>query len=93
MKIKTKINLKKKEQFGILPEAYEQELNKRYKHFEENINFIQAAELNSEQRMMLQKFIENNFKESLQQSGEQRQLEYLSIMSSTSSQINSTAPH
>ena len=32
---------------------------------------------------MLQKFIDNNFKESLQISGEQRQLEHLSIMSST----------
>ncbi len=67
-----------------MPDAYEQELNKRYKNFEDNICLIQSAELNNDQRMMLQKCIENSFKESLQITGEQRQLEYLSIMSSNS---------
>lgn len=70
------------EQFGILPDAYEKELNQRYKNFEENIELIQETDLNDEQQSMLQKYIEGSFKESLQLSGEQRQLEYLSIIHS-----------
>jgi hypothetical protein len=69
-------------------------MNKKYKTTEDNLSLIQSANLNQEQRMMLQKFIDNNFKETLQITGEQRQLEHLSIMSSTLvnpnvSQINS----
>lgn len=73
----------KKECFGSLPNQYEQEINKKFKITEDNLTLIQSANLNKEQCMMLQKFIDNNFKESLQISGEQRQLEHLSIMSST----------
>ncbi len=69
--------------FGVLPSQYEQEINKKFKITEENLNLIQSANLNQDQRIMLQKFIDNNFKEALQLSGEQRQLEHLSIMSST----------
>lgn len=76
---------KANEQFGILPEEYEQELNIRYKNFEENIDLIQSTDLNNEQQNMLQKFIETSFKEHLQMSGEQRQLEYLSIIHSNNS--------
>lgn len=72
-----------KECFGTLPNQYEQEINKKFKITEDNLTLIQSANLNKEQCMMLQKFIDNNFKESLQISGEQRQLEHLSIMSST----------
>jgi hypothetical protein len=36
--------------------------------------------LNQEQRIMLQKFIEMSFKDSLQMSGDQRQLDHLSII-------------
>lgn len=73
------------EQFGILPDNYENELTRRYKNFEENIELVQGTDLNNEQRNMLQKYIEASFKESLQVSGEQRQLEYLSIIHSNSS--------
>ncbi len=68
-----------------MPEAYEQELNRRYKNFEENIDLVQSTDLNPEQQQMLQKFVETSFKDSLQVSGEQRQLEYLSIIHSNSS--------
>jgi len=44
------------------------------------LNLIQTTSLNQEQRIMLQKFIEMSFKESLQLSGEQRQLDHLSII-------------
>lgn len=66
-----------------MPSQYEQEMSKKLKIAEDNLGLIQSANLNQEQRMMLQKFIDNNFKESLQMTGEQRQLEHLSIMSST----------
>ena len=58
-------------------------MNKKFKTTEDNLSLIQSANLNQEQRMMLQKFMDNNFKETLAITGEQRQLEHLSIMSST----------
>lgn len=73
------------DQFGILPEVYDVELNKRYKAFEDNISLVQSIDLNNEQRIMLQKFVEGSFKENLQLSGEQRQLDYLSIIHTNSS--------
>ena len=69
-----------KEQFGILPSQYEEELVSRSRVIEDNLNLIQTTSLNQEQRIMLQKFIEMSFKESLQLSGEQRQLDHLSII-------------
>ncbi len=69
-----------KEQFGILPSQYEEELASRSRVIEDNLNLIQTTSLNQEQRIMLQKFIEMSFKESLQLSGEQRQLDHLSII-------------
>lgn len=68
------------EVFGLLPVEYEQELNKRYLNIEENLNLIQTASLNAEQKIMLQKFLETSFKENLQLSGEQRQLDHLAII-------------
>ena len=47
---------------------------------DDNLNLIQTTSLNQEQRIMLQKFIEMNFKESMQISGEQRQLDHLTII-------------
>lgn len=83
-----------KEVFGNLPSEYEQELNKRYMNVEENLNLIQSATLNPEQKIMLQKFLETSFKESLQISGEQRQLDHLAIIyNNTNLQTNQTNSH
>jgi acetyl-CoA carboxylase alpha subunit len=71
--------------FGILPAEYEQELNKKYKNIEENLKLIQSTNLNQEQRIMLQKFIETSFKESLQITGEQRQLDHLALIQNNNS--------
>jgi acetyl-CoA carboxylase alpha subunit len=63
-----------------LPSQYEEELINRSRLIEDNLNIIQSTSLNQEQRIMLQKFIEMSFKESLQMSGDQRQLDHLSII-------------
>jgi hypothetical protein len=47
---------------------------------EENFNVIQSAGLNQEQKLMLQKFIDTAFKENIQMSGEQRQLDHLAMI-------------
>lgn len=61
---------------------YEQELTERYQILEINLELIQNANLNQEQKMMLQRFIETSFKESLQISGEQKQLDHLATITS-----------
>lgn len=82
------------EVFGVLPAQYEQELSKRYQTIEENLEIIQTSGLNQEQRLMLQKFIEQSFKESLQQSGDQKQLDQLALITNNlSNQINIHSPH
>jgi len=63
-----------------LPSQYEEELVNRSRLIEDNLNLIQSTSLNQEQRIMLQKFIEMSFKDSLQMSGDQRQLDHLSII-------------
>ena len=75
-----------KEQFGSLPIQYEQELNKRSRIIEDNLMLIQTTSLNQEQRIMLQKFIEMSFKDSIQISGEQRQLDHLTIINNNLNQ-------
>ncbi len=63
-----------------MPSQYEEELVNRSRLIEDNLNLIQSTSLNQEQRIMLQKFIEMSFKDSLQMSGDQRQLDHLSII-------------
>lgn len=83
-----------KEIFGLLPALYEQELSKKYQSIEENLELIQSSGLNQEQRMMLQKFIETSFKESLQISGDQKQIDHLSLITnSLANPNNSYSPH
>jgi hypothetical protein len=72
----------------MLPTEYEQELNKRYSNIEENLNLIQSASLTPEQRIMFQKFMETSFKENLQISGEQRQLDHLAIIYNNNNAAN-----
>lgn len=61
---------------------YEQELVKRYKMLEENLDLVQSTSMTQEQRILLQKFIEQSFKESLQLSGDQRELDHLALITS-----------
>ena len=63
-----------------MPTEYEQALKNQSKTFEDNLKTIQNADLNSEQRLLMQKYIENNFKDWLTQTGNIRQLEQLSII-------------
>jgi hypothetical protein len=76
--------------YGLLPQDYELELKKKYKKVEDNLTLIQSAGLTAEQQIMVQKFIEGSFKESVQLSGEQRQLDYLSIILNQSSLGNNS---
>jgi hypothetical protein len=59
---------------------------------EENIALVQSTSLTQEQRILLQKFIEQSFKESLQLSGDQRELDHLALITSnqTNPQSNQT---
>jgi hypothetical protein len=66
--------------FGKLPSQYEQELKRKYRNIDENLSLIQASGLSQEQKIMLQKFIETSFKDNLQMSGEQRQLDHLAMI-------------
>lgn len=66
-----------------MPPEYERELTERYQILEINLELIQNANLNHEQKMMLQRFIETSFKESLQISGEQKQLDHLATITNS----------
>lgn len=72
-----------------MPAQYELELSERYQILEQNLELIQTASLNQEQRMMLQKFIETSFKESSQLSGDQKQLDNLAIIMNNMNNQNS----
>jgi hypothetical protein len=64
-----------------LPEEYKEELRKRLKTAEENIQLIHSDNLNDEQKNLLQKFLDFNFRESLNLTNEQRQLDHLTMLS------------
>ena len=61
------------------------------------MGLIQTSGLSQEQKLMFQKFVEASFKETLQMTGEQRQLDHLAMIfnnmiapsSISSSQVNS----
>jgi hypothetical protein len=80
-----------KEIFGSLPAPYEQELKRKYRSIEENLSLIQASGLSQEQKLMLQKFIETSFRDHLQMTGEQRQLDHLAMIFNNMNVQNSQA--
>ncbi len=55
-------------------------MKKKLKKIEENMNLIQTSGLNQDQQIMMQRFLESTFKDTIQLNGEQRQLDYLSII-------------
>ena len=74
-----------------MPSAYEQELKRKYRSVDENLSLIENSGLNQEQKLMLQKFIDQAFKDSLQASGEQRQLDHVAmILNNVAAQNNSS---
>ena len=68
------------------------------------MNLIQTSGLNQDQQMQMQRFLESTFKDTIQLNGDQRQLDYLSIIlnntlsmnngnATNTSQLNNSAAH
>jgi hypothetical protein len=53
------------------------------------MNLIQTSGLNQDQQIMMQRFLETTFKDTIQLNGDQRQLDYLSIILNNTLSINS----